>query len=76
MPAPFTCPQGHTGRGVRGVRLTPLASDSKLRRTVNLRRKRKGKRGKERKREKEKEAKREKRGENPSFSIEKKRIAF
>ena len=57
--SPTAYSQGRTGRGVR---LTPLASDSKLRRTVNLRRKRKGKRGKEKKREKEKEAKREKRG--------------
>ena len=30
--------QRRTGRGVRGVRLIPLASDSKLHRTVNLRR--------------------------------------
>ena len=60
------------GRGVRVVRLTPLASDSKLRRTVNLRRKRKGKRGKERKREREKRQN-EKKGEKIQvFSIEKK----
>ena len=53
--------QRRTGRGVRGVRMTSLASDSKLRRTVNLRRK-KGKKRAKRKRKKKKEGKQEKKG--------------
>ena len=57
------CNQGRTGRGVRGVRLTPLASDSKLRRTVNLRRKKKEKEGKKGK-GKRKKRENEQKGEN------------
>ena len=63
--------QRRTGRGVRGVRLTPLASDSKLRRTVNLRRKRKGKRGKKREKEKRQN---EKKGEKIQVFQDRKNI--
>jgi hypothetical protein len=54
--------QRRTGRGVRGVRLTPLASDSKLRRTVNLRRKKREKDGKKGKGKWKKRENKKKRG--------------
>ena len=65
----FIYSQGRTGRGVRGVRLPPLASDSKLCRTVNLRREKKGKREEERKRKKREIEK--KKGENEKEEEEK-----
>ena len=66
------------GKGGQGGQTDPLASDSKLRRTVNLRRKKrerkekeKGKRGKTRKKggKKEEEKKEEKGEKRPYMSI-------
>ena len=63
----YVSSQRRMGRGVRGVRLTPLASDSKLRRTVNLTRKRKGKRGKKKEKGKGKRGKTRKKGRKSKF---------